>query len=189
MSSAFGWIADLVNWFARIIPRLYLLKYNYSAIKYVYGKKVKELKPGIHIYWPLVTEIEEFPIARQTQSLEHQVLMTSDMHKIVVTGVIIYEVSDVVAALSENYDINDTISDIAMTSIVNTIRSRTMSQLMIDLTSDVEVEFTNSCRDSLWSYGVKVHRAAFLSCSECLVIRNIGETVTLVNAEEDEYLE
>lgn len=181
MGDAFSWIADIIRSFGNLIPRLYLVRKNYGAIRYKYGKHILPMKPGLHIYWPIVTEIEEFPIARQTQNLETQVLMSLDRETVVVGGVIIYEIVDVVKALGNNYDINDTIGDIAMTSIAECITRRALTDILENLHTKIQSEFTLHCRSTLWEYGVKIHKASFTDFSTCIVIKNVGQSVTLTH--------
>lgn len=187
MGEAFGWVADIISWFGQFIPRLYLMKKTYGGVKYVYGSKVVEMKPGLHFWWPLTTEIEEFPTARQTQELSSQVLMTKDYETVTVRGVIIYDIYDVVNALSKNYDVNDTIADIAKTSIVHSVTSRNLTELLSGITNGVSDEITEACKDALYDYGVRIHKATLIDCSTCTVINNLGSQGTIIlSSEEDE---
>jgi regulator of protease activity HflC (stomatin/prohibitin superfamily) len=186
MGEAFGWIADIIHWFASLIPRRCLVRKNYGGVKYVRGSKVKEMKPGIHWYWPFVTEIELFPTARQTQTLSAQALMTRDHQKTTVRGIVIYDIDNVQTALADNYDINDTIGDIAMSSIVESVTKRELDDLLLHVSNGVSDEITAACREELSEYGVRVYRTKIVDCSSCLVINTLGADASYITEEEEE---
>lgn len=117
------------------------------------------------------------PIARQTQTLPAQSLLTKDGKQVGVAGVVIYSISDTVATLSKNFDTTDTIGDVAMTAITQVITQHAFDYLLENLTGAVQAELTSVTRKKLRPYGVRVFRAAITDFSRCLVIKNLGGPV------------
>jgi hypothetical protein len=43
-----------------------IIRATHGGVKWVRGKRIKALGPGLHIWWPLTTEVEVIVTARQT---------------------------------------------------------------------------------------------------------------------------
>lgn len=169
---AFGWIGQLVEWLGRLIPRILIVRATHAGVKFVYGSRIKRIGPGIHTYWPVVTELSILPTARQTHNLVSQVMLTRDKQPVVLSGVVIYTITDVVKAVSKNWDISDTISDITMVAIMSVISSMTLDELISKIPED---ELTAATRMRLRRFGVKVNKCTLTDFSMCRVIRLVGD--------------
>ena len=85
METAFAWLGEIMNWFGKWFPRLLIVRSTHAGVRFRHGKKPEALMPGLRVYWPLVTEVDIIPTARQTHNLPTQALMTSDGKKVVVS--------------------------------------------------------------------------------------------------------
>jgi len=174
VESALAWVGYIAEWCGRFIPRLLIIRSTHAGVKYRRGKDALPMLPGLHVYWPLVTEIEVIPVARQTHNLPSQSLLTKDMKRVVVSGVVVYSIKDIVATLSRNWDVSDTINDITMLAVTHVITSHTLDYLLEHLTDEVQTELTRVTRRKLSTYGVKVYRTALTDFAECIILKNIG---------------
>ena len=174
MESAFAWLGQLMEWFAKWFPRLIIVRLTHAGVRYRHGKKAEALMPGLRIYWPLVTEVEVIPTARQTHNLPTQALTTSDGKKVVVSGVVIYRIKDIVATMARNWDVSDTLNDISMVALTKIITTHTFDYLLQHLTDEVQDKITHETRKKLRMYGVSVFWAAITDFAECIVIKNIS---------------
>jgi regulator of protease activity HflC (stomatin/prohibitin superfamily) len=175
MNSALSWIGDFVRWLARFVPRLIIVRSTHAGVRFKRGEIIESIAPGLRIYWPLVTEVEIIPVARQTHNLVTQSLVTSDNKKIVVSGVVVYKIKDVVATMARNWDVSDTISDITLVAIASIVTTHTYDYLLQNLTTEVMSKLTKETRKKLRVYGVFVYWVAFTDFSECMVIKNITD--------------
>ena len=175
MEAAFAWIGWIFEWLGKLIPRLLIVRSTHGGVKFVGGSKVKELKPGLHVYWPVVTEVEVIPVARQTHNLVTQVLMTKDGKSIVIGAVVIYEINSIVDALSNNWDVSDTISDVTQMAVVNIVNGWDFAELQKELGAKVENELSIETRRQLKPFGVKVIRCGVSDFSLCRVHRVITD--------------
>ena len=112
MNAAFAWISDFVNLFISFFPHLIIVKKIESGVKFVRGKHVKILKPGLRWYWPLVTEQEVVVVVRQVTNLAPQTLMTKDGKTVIASAVVVYRVSNIEAFLVENHDADEAIGEV-----------------------------------------------------------------------------
>jgi regulator of protease activity HflC (stomatin/prohibitin superfamily) len=154
-----------------IIPRLVIIRTTHQGVRFKCGKTAKAMKPGLHWYWPVTTQIEILPVARQTNSLPSQVLMTKDGQTIVVAGSVVYTVNDMLLAYgSLNYDVNLTLDDVARSALVEIVAKTTLA----DLQAGIIGEFTKLCRRRLKQYGIGVHKAYLTDLCPCRVYRLVG---------------
>lgn len=183
MEGALSWIGDLIELFISFIPHLGLCRANHGGVKFIHGKKVTVIKPGLFWHWPIVTEIELIPVARQTMNLESQTLTTSDDRIVTVSSVVIYRVEDVRKALVDSWDMEDTISDVALKSNVDAIVNRTFAKVKKELTGQVEKDIVRSCRKALKPYGIRVDSAFLTDFAETEVYRIVGALPTGTSAD------
>ena len=174
METAFAWLGEIMNWIGKWFPRLLIVRSTHAGVRFRHGKQPRPLLPGLRVYWPLVTEVDVIPTARQTHNLPTQALTTSDGKKVVVSGVVVYRIKDIVATMARNWDVSDTLNDISMVAITKIITTHTLEYLLQHLTDEVQEKLTRETRKKLRMYGVSVFWTAFTDFSECIVIKNIS---------------
>ena len=126
METAFAWLGEIMNWVGKWFPRLLIVRSTHAGVRFRHGKRPEALLPGLRVYWPLVTEVDVIPTARQTHNLPTQALTTSDGKKVVVSGVVVYRIKDIVATMARNWDVSDTLNDISMVAITKIITTHTL---------------------------------------------------------------
>lgn len=153
-----------------VIPRLVIIRATHRGIKFKLGKFPKELRPGLHVYWPLVTQVDLVVVARQTNTLQPQVLQTLDKKSIVACGYVVFGVGDVVLAAGErNWDYDATVNDIARSAIMDIVTTHNWSDL-----TGIGTKLTSACRKKLKPFGINVRKAGFTDLCECRVYRVVG---------------
>ena len=78
---------------------------THGGVAFVHGHRVKEWKPGLHWYWPLVTTYKLMMTVRQTQRIQSKVIMTKDLKTVTVGALVTYYIDDVVSALAKIADL------------------------------------------------------------------------------------
>ncbi|KOY21877.1 hypothetical protein ACX06_17660 [Vibrio parahaemolyticus] len=121
---------------------------------------VVEIKPGICIFNKLLSDIELYPTARQTTNLQYQALVTKDNRSIAVSTIIAYEVSDIVKAYGETWDVEDLIKDISLAKVRQLLTSMEYKDIIVDQTQ-IDTDLTTEISLELVNYGIKVHKAYF----------------------------
>jgi len=170
-----GWFSDLMETFGNLFPRLTQIQTTHRAVKFK-GGTAKELGPGLHWYWPVTSSIEEIPVARQTVNLPTQALVTKDGKPIAVSGVVIYSIRNAMDAIVKNYDHDETLSDVAMTSIAEIVMSNTYDQLVVTIRDGkLEKELSKRARSRLKQFGFQVERCALTDFTPCRTLRLFGD--------------
>jgi len=171
----FQWLSDIVLALLEIVPRRVIVRSTHRGVKWRMHRGPVEMKPGLRIWWPLLSEIEVIPVARQTLNTSTQALMSKDAQQVVAGGVVVYSIQDVVRAIGErNYDVDDTVNDISQAAIVEVITAWDVHDLLENIHGQVEEDLTATCRRQLRQYGVYVHRAALTDFSQCRSLNLLG---------------
>lgn len=180
MEAAFAWVGYLVDWIGAWIPRMKIVRSTHAGVRFKRGRDPQKIEPGLCWYWPMTTEVEIIPVARQTHNLPTQSLITKDGKKVIVSGVVVYAVKDVVAAIANNWDVSATINDITMCAVTHVITKRTHQDVLENLTGKVQSDLTKETRKKLAAYGIRVFRTAVTDYCTAVIIRNIGGSGTVI---------
>jgi len=177
VEGAFAWLSQLIAWFAQFVPRWQIITTTHGGVKFVRGSKVVPLGPGFHVYWPLVTELIMYPIARQAVDLRTQTFVTSDDKVIAVGGLIVYEIKDIAAILAYTFDPEETIRDIAAGALHDVCCQKSWDELKAgQRNGSLNRELRKDVAKGLDSYGVKVLKTTLTDLAPCRVLKVISST-------------
>ncbi len=180
------WLADLLYWIARWFPHLFIVRATHEAVKFRNGKTVVVCKPGIHFYWPLVTQVIRMPIVRQTANLPTQVIQCKDGAQLAVSGVVVVEIRSIEQALGKSWNVEDTIEDISCTTILRELVGRSVDQIGRELKDEtLQKKLTRALRKDLRQFGVYVKYAGLTDFSTCRVVKLLGAEGTTVVPDEE----
>ena len=171
-----NWINDIITALLSFVPRPVIVRATHGGVKWPWGKKPKEMKPGFHWYWPFSTEIEVIPTARQTLNLKTQALMTKDRQQVAVGALAVYTINDVVRAIGKrNFDIDATVYDITQAAIVEAVTKWNLDDLLTNISGKVETQLTRTVQKRLRQFGVRVQRAALTDFSTAAVYKILSD--------------
>jgi regulator of protease activity HflC (stomatin/prohibitin superfamily) len=167
-------LGDLIQALLSLVPQLIVVEATHGGVRFRRGKIVKELKPGVHIYWPVVTEVVTLPVVRQPIDLPPQVI-TLQNGPVAASAAIVYEIRDAVAALAETHDIDDLIENVGRVALFKQLTGSKWSDTMADHENgELRRHLTAEARKQLKKYGVHVFEMALTDFAKCVVIRNFG---------------
>jgi regulator of protease activity HflC (stomatin/prohibitin superfamily) len=175
----FEWLGNLMEWFGAWIPRLLIICRTHGGVKFRHGHDAIALESGLHLYWPLVTEVMEYPVKRHTHEFDCQSLTTTDDVDIIISVAVVCEVYDILAALAENYDINDTVSDVTRGTIAEVILSHTFEQITGEF-HKVRETLESEIGEALSVYGITVLEVKIMELSKCQTFRVAGAAGTVL---------
>lgn len=160
----------------QVIPRLRHVKSTHGAVLFWWGRSYL-LKSGLHVYWPVCSEIVEASKVRKTHNLTYQDLITKDGQAATVAVTVVYRIVDVHAALTGTDDINDTISDLAARAVIKICSRCTVSELknlQKENGTSLDAMLRGMMSRDLISFGVAVERAFICELSMPRMIRLIS---------------
>jgi len=173
MEGAFAWLSQLIETFYKFVPHILIVRATHGGVKWVRGKNIKPLDPGLHFYWPLTTEVEVIVTARQTLAIPDQVLTTKDGRKVVVKTLVVYKIRDVVHAIGKlNWDVDVTINDMTQAAVAHVVATHTHDEVMQGIADEtLTTTLTRAVRKELRQFGVHVTRCKLVDFAESRVLK------------------
>jgi regulator of protease activity HflC (stomatin/prohibitin superfamily) len=175
MDSALAWIGQVANWFGQFFPRWIILNTTQGAVKFVRGSRPVILGPGIHWYWPAVTEVKEWIIAMQPVDLPTQTIVTSDGKTVAVGGAVIFRIRDIGPLLTDVWDPDKTIRVMASTVIRDVCSEATWDELRAS-NGALQRELKRAMGRRLRRFGVVVITATINEFGPCRVLKVLQST-------------
>lgn len=185
MEAAFGWIGEFIAWLVNWLPHLGICRKTHGGVKFVWGKTIKEIKPGLYVWWPPTTEIEVVPVARQTLTWEAQRLTTKDDHVITIKVVVVFTLEDVKKALVDTADYDDTAEDIAGEAIADIVSENTYDDLRKNQRA-IENDMARKTRTTLKTYGLYVERCRIVDFAKTRMISIDGSPMIIIAPSEED---
>lgn len=155
IDQAFGWLGQIMGAIGSLVPRLVIVKTSDRALKYRRGNDLVLLGPGLHVYWPLVTELEWCSVVRQIMVHRPHVLETRDGVPVVVSGVTALRIVDPIRYLAENEDPERTMDDAAAAALRQVVVSEDYDTLGQALAA-TDARLTKATRRALRAFGARV---------------------------------
>lgn len=172
MDSALAWIGQIAEWVGQFIPRRVVLDTTEGAVKFVNGKDPVYCGPGKWWWWPWTTKWSQFPIVRQTVSIETQTLETADGVTFIASGTLTYSVDDLLKLLTTVHDADTAVAEIASTSLGDILTSLDWKALTeAQRRGTIKTKLKNGAQNELNDYGVKVIRFKLNSLARCRVLK------------------
>jgi regulator of protease activity HflC (stomatin/prohibitin superfamily) len=182
----FSLLGEVIRSLLKVVPRLVLVRSTHAGVKFRYGTKVLRIdstngmfKTGLHVVWPLVTEHEILPVVRQAIELPAQYLTTKDGATVAVSGTLVFEVPDIVKAMTETSDFEDDIAVIAAAHIKKTLMKFTFEEIKVN-SVDVDKSLTREMRSALRFAGVRVLEVCLSDFSKTRVLSLFGAGSNIV---------
>lgn len=177
MDGALAWIGQIAEWIGRLIPRLVIIRTTHSAIKFVRGWKVVKIGPGLHFYWPMITDLVTYPTVRQAEELRGQTIVTTDDKTLLVAGLSIHEVEDLEKLIAHTYDPQQTIKDITLTAVHDVCCRLSWEEIKAEQRrGTLDTKLKNEAQKALGSYGVRVTKLMLTDLAPCRVLKLVQTT-------------
>lgn len=172
MEGALAWISELVQWVGRFVPRWVIVDTTKGAVKFVRGRRVQALGPGLWWYWPATTNLTIYPTARQAVDLRTQTIVTKDDRSIAAGALIVYEIVDIEAIVARTYDPEETVRDVALSAVHDVLCQYTWGELREGVrTGAVDTALRQEAQRGLRTYGVKVLKMTLTDLAPCRVLK------------------
>lgn len=152
----FETLSNIIKTFIRFIPHLIIVRATEAGIKFVRGKKVVKLVPGLWWYWPITTEVDIYPIVRQIIDLPPRLIMTNDCQSVLVSGVVVYSISDIKAFIVDNYEAEASIKEVSSAAVRDIIVTTNLEDVQQSDTEEIDSRITEQVKESLIEFGIEV---------------------------------
>jgi regulator of protease activity HflC (stomatin/prohibitin superfamily) len=183
------WLTQILDAITSFIPRFYLIAVGRMGVKHtasirIYWKKWRPavefpgkaiaLKPGLHIYWPLITEIEDYSVELDSMDIDIQTMLTADDVTVVVRCVLQFTIFDIIKARVRCNEFESTIVDLCAPQVALEISKWEYKENRLFL-DDFNMKLKRSVGPKLRKYGIKAELFAIRDLAPARVLRNIRD--------------
>lgn len=175
------WLQTIIDSFLQWFPRFEIVRSTHQGVAYVRGRPYVVKGPQMYFWWPIVTELQLYPIKRQSLNPDPQPLTTSDGRTVTASLMVIYEITDILKALTKQWDLEETVSDKALLATARYVTNHTFEEIRIDDGEELETEIKASLRD----WGIRVLEAGLVGYAEGRVIFILGSGTSFISDEEE----
>lgn len=189
MGEAFAWLNRFFEWLTQFVPTWRIVDTREGALKWqtvrlrdlARGRwepsaKVVTLGPGFHVYWPLFSTFEAYPVKRQSVPLASQTITTTDEVSAVVSGMMVFDIMDLQKIYAETVDPDDTIKDIAASELHDICCHKSWEELRKGQGRTLDTALRNAAKKELEDYGVRVIKFTLTTCARTRVYRVVQST-------------
>jgi regulator of protease activity HflC (stomatin/prohibitin superfamily) len=162
------WLRELIERVTSILPRIRIISAYESGVMFTLGRYVKALRPGWYIQWPWFQEFEYMDVQSQPVDLRCQSAYTKDGVDVVVGGGVQYRITDIVKAVCNITDVDDSLGKVALGTILKYVNKRDFKDC--HNVEDLEYEILKGLRKDAAGWGVKIER---------VFITDFGKTINL----------
>jgi regulator of protease activity HflC (stomatin/prohibitin superfamily) len=158
---AFDWVNTIADWLLSLVPRLRLIRSTHAGVLFCRGS-VRELGAGLHLYWPIWSEIQVICVVRQTVNLRYQSLFSQDDVGVLVSVTVVYEIDNALKALTLTDDLTDTIGDLSQKAVKLVVSLCSIAELRSGLRKNrrsVDAVLLAKLAVDVREYGVRVVEA------------------------------
>jgi regulator of protease activity HflC (stomatin/prohibitin superfamily) len=155
VDKALGWIGEIFQTLLKLFPWLVIVPATHEGVAFVWGRHVRRWGPGLHWYWPVVTQYKTIAVVRQTQLIQSKVVMTGDLKTVLAGALVTYYVDDVVAALAQIADLASDVMERSQGAIYEVIGRYTLEQIQGDRQAFKD-KLTERVGEALNGYGVRI---------------------------------
>ena len=153
-------VAGLLTSFYFLFPRPEIVRSTHKGICWRRGIPIV-LETGLHWYWPVWSQVEQYPVVRTTLDLPPQRLTSLDGHAVIVSASCVYKIADILKAFTEVDDFETDTKNAARGAVKSVIMTTELEDLMKGQ-EEVDKKLTRRIRSVLRPFGVSVEEA-FLS--------------------------
>lgn len=131
MGPIFPWLERLFDFLFSLLPHIHTVNANEMGLKFSRGKHLNVLRPGLSLYWPIVTDPpENFHLGERSVDLASCKLTTEDGYRVAISVSVLYRVYDVAQAVLAAENFETILVDRASGSLANVVMSSTWDELL-----------------------------------------------------------
>lgn len=189
----FDWINDIAQGILALFPRWDLLEPTEGGVKfrpknwYRQLEDIALIEPGtLYWWWPVTTVVYTIETKRQTLTFGQR-LTTKDQQSVQLNTVIVFTINDVLKALVETRDFEDTVGEVAQKLSVKPIMSRTFEQILESMAdnNNMRNEVTSGARTLLKDFGCNVIDGYISDFTKTEVFSHDGDGMVFGHGDEE----
>lgn len=166
---------EAIRYLGEWIPRPRIVRLTDGGIRFWFGKWASEVRPGWRLEWPALMELDIVTVVRQVTQLSPQTLFTRDSKPVIAAVSIVWSIVDVRKYLVENFEAEDSISEVAGYAVRDAIVGKTLEQIQeTDGRKGIDRALLTEASKALDKFGVKVETMRLTDFAPARVLNLVG---------------
>ena len=166
------WLNGLLESIRDLFPKIFTVLPDEGGVRITFGRIVKTLKPGWYTYWPPIQHVQKIGVTPQCVDLRPQSVLTSDNKDMVISGAILYKISDARKAILEVQDYDRSVQTLALGVIAEFMGGHSSEKLEIPILREL---ILTKVREEAQGFGLKIMRVYITDLGSCKNLRILGE--------------
>lgn len=177
MGPIFPWLERLFDFLFSLLPHIHTVNANEMGVKFSRGKNLTVLRPGLSLYWPIVTEEpDNYHLGERSVDLASCKLTTEDGFRIALSVSALYRVYDVALAVTASEDFEEILVDRAGGALANVVMSSTWDELFEGVeTGDFQDDLHKKLVETTKGMGLAIVGVRVMDFAETKVISLVGD--------------
>ncbi len=167
------WLTNILETLRNVFPRLFFILPDEGGVRVTLGTRVKTLKPGWYVYWPVIQVAEKLNVTPQAVDLRPQSVRISDNTDLVIGGAILYRISDAKKAILDVQDYDRSLQVLALGVIAEFMGRHNLTDLKI---SDLREAILTGVREEAAGFGLKIMKVYITDLGCVKNLRVLGNT-------------
>lgn len=166
------WLTNILETLRNVFPRTFTVFPDEGGVRITLGTKVKTLKPGWYIYWPIIQHAEKISVTPQAVDLRAQSVRTEDGTDMAIGGAILYRISDAKKAILEVQDYDRSIQILALGVIAEFMGEHSLADLKI---ADLREVILKGVREEAAGFGLRIMKVKITDLGCAKNLRVLGD--------------
>ena len=166
------WLTNILKSLRDLFPKIFMVFPDESGVRITFGRIVKTLKPGWYLYWAPIQHVEKVCVTPQAVDLRPQSVLTSDDKDMVISGAILYKISDARKAILEVQDYDRSVQTLALGVIAEHMGHHSSDKLEIN---QLRETMLTKIREEAAGFGLKIMRVYITDIGTVKNLRVLGE--------------
>ncbi len=169
------WLTNILETLRNVFPRTFTVFPDEAGVRITLGTRVKTLKPGWYIYWPVIQHAEKLSVMPQAVDLRPQSVHTSDGVDMVIGGAILYRISDAKKAILNVLDYDRSVQVLALGVIADFFMGEHEKDWKVNLES-LRDSILQGVREEAAGFGLKIMKIYITDLGCAKNLRVLGDT-------------
>ena len=166
------WLSNILDTLRNIFPRTFTVLPDEGGIRITLGTGVKTLVPGWYVYWPIIQHIEKMSVTPQVVDLRPQSVLCQDVQDMIISGAVMYRVSDVRKAILSVQDYDRSVQVLSLGVIAEFMHDHAPTVPINAIREEVLV----GIREEAAGFGLKIMKVYITDLGHTKNLRVLGET-------------
>ena len=175
------WLSNILDALRDLFPRTFTILPDEAGVRITFGTRVTPLPAGWYWYWPVIQHVEKMSVTPQVVDLRPQSVLCQDVQDMIISGAVMYRVSDVHKAILNVQDYDRSVQVLSLGVIAEFMQEHAPTVPI----NAIREEVLTRIREEAAGFGLKIMKVYITDLGHAKNLRVLGGDVPIVYEPED----